>query len=172
MVRLYEKDVTYQERMLLFHNTGSGWMNVSEQAGPAFAKPVAGRGLALGDFDNDGAVDVLAAVNNDAPMLLHNRAARGNHWLGVRLAGRKANRDAIGAAVAWQAGGRKHRRVKVGGGSFLSSHDPRMVLGLGQASRIDSLEVHWPQPGGDVERFHDLPIDRYVTIVEGAGKWS
>jgi hypothetical protein len=62
--------------------------------------------------------------------------------------------------------------VKVGGGSFLSSHDPRVVLGVGQATKIDSLEVHWPQPGGGVERFRDLPIDRYITIVEGVGKWS
>jgi len=172
MVGVYQKDVSYRERMLLFRNTGKAWENVSDRGGTVFARPIAGRGLAVGDFDNDGAVDVLSAVNDAAPILLHNRAARENHWLGVRLVGRKANRDAIGAVVAWESGGRKHRRVKIGGGSFLSSHDPRMVLGVGQASKIDSLEVHWPQPGGGVERFRDLPIDRYITIVEGTGKWS
>jgi hypothetical protein len=62
--------------------------------------------------------------------------------------------------------------MKVGGGSFLSSHDPRIVLGLGQHSKIDWLEVKWPQPGGGVERFTELPLDRYVTIIEGTGKWK
>jgi hypothetical protein len=137
-----------------------------------FQRGIAGRGLALGDFDNDGAVDVLVTVNDGPPILLRNNLGRRNHWLGVRLIGRKANVDAIGATVGYQVGDLKRRRVKVGGGSFLSSHDPRMVLGLGQAAKIDWLEVRWPQPGGGVERFHDLPIDRYVTITEGRGNWK
>ena len=62
--------------------------------------------------------------------------------------------------------------MKVGGGSFLSSHDPRLVLGLGNRTRIDWLEVNWPQPGGTIERFSNLPTDRYVTIVEGTGRWK
>ncbi len=62
--------------------------------------------------------------------------------------------------------------MKVGGGSYLSSHDPRMVLGIGKRTKIDWLEVKWPQPSGQVERFTDLPIDRYITIVEGEGKWK
>jgi hypothetical protein len=66
----------------------------------------------------------------------------------------------------------KRNRTKVGGGSFLSSHDPRVVLGIGRRTKIDSLEVTWPQPSGKVERFTDLPLNRYITIVEGAGKWS
>jgi len=172
MVGVYQKDVSYRERMLLFRNSGGAWSDVSAQAGEAFARPMAGRGLALGDFNNDGALDVLSAVNDGAPVLLRNNAARGQHWLGLRLVGRKANRDAVGALVSWQAGGAKHHRAKVGGGSFMSSHDPRVVLGLGSAAKIDSLEVHWPQPGVAVERFTDLPVDRYITIVEGTGKWS
>jgi hypothetical protein len=66
----------------------------------------------------------------------------------------------------------KRNRMKVGGGSFLSSHDPRVVLGIGQRSKIDLLEVKWPQPSGAVERFTDLPIDRYITIIECKGKWE
>jgi len=65
----------------------------------------------------------------------------------------------------------KRSRMKVGGGSFLSSHDPRMVLGIGKRTKIDWLEIKWPLPGG-VERITDLPIDRYITIVEGKGAWS
>jgi hypothetical protein len=172
MVKVYDPASSYRESMLLFQNTGKQWSNVSARGGAIFHREIAGRGLALGDFDNDGAVDVLVAINDDAPVLLRNRTARQNHWLGVRLEGRKANRDAIGAVVTYQSGDWKRRRVKVGGGSFLSSHDPRMVLGLGNRNRIDSLQVQWPQPGGGTEHFRDLPIDRYITIVEGEGKWK
>jgi len=95
-----------------------------------------------------------------------------NNWLGVHLVGRKCNIDAVGAWVSYQAGDLKRSRMKVGGGSFLSAHDPRIVLGIGQRPKIDSLEVKWPLPSGAVERFTDLPLNRYITIVEGAGKWK
>jgi len=162
--------VKYLEPMLLFRNTGSGLTNVSAQSGPIFSRPLAARGMALGDFDNDGAVDVLVAINNGAPVLLRNNAARQNHWLGVQLVGKKANRDATGARVTYQAGDLKRTRTKVGGGSYLSSHDPRVVLGLGKREKIDWLEVQWPMPSGVTERFTDLPVDRYITITEGQGK--
>ena len=128
---------------------------------------MSGRGLALGDFDNDGAVDVLISNNNEAPVLLRNNAGAQNHWLGLKLIGKKANIDAIGARVSYQAGDMKRSRMKVGGGSYLSSHDPRIVLGLGQASKVDWLEVKWPQPSGVTQRFTNLPINRYVTLREG-----
>jgi hypothetical protein len=128
--------------------------------------------MAIGDFNNDGAVDVLISVNDGAPVLLRNNNVGKNHWLGVRLIGKKSNPDAIGARITYQAGDLKRSRMKVGGGSFLSSHDPRIVLGTGKQSTIAWLEVRWPQPGGAVERFTDLPIDRYITIVEGTGKWK
>src|SRR5215469_10363102 len=167
---LSHRQVGYREPLLLFHNSGKAWTNVSAQSGPLFAKPFSARGLAIGDFNNDGAIDVLISVNDDAPLLLHNRAGRENHWLGIRLVGRKANPDAIGARLTYQAGDLKRSRMKTGGGSYLSYHDPRMVLGIGTRSRLDWLEVRWPQPSGKVERFTDLPIDRYITIVEGEGK--
>jgi len=128
--------------------------------------------MAIGDFDNDGAVDVLIAVNGGPPILLRNQAAKQSHWLGVRLIGKKSNPDAIGARITYQAGDLKRSHLKVGGGSYLSSHDPRTVLGLGARKKIDWLEVKWPLPSGAVERFTDLPMDRYITIVEGAGKWK
>jgi hypothetical protein len=127
------------------------------------------RGLAIGDFDNDGAVDVLISVNDSAPLLLRNTAAKDNHWLGLKLVGTKSNRDAVGARVTYQAGDLKRSRMKVGGGSYLSSHDPRIVLGFGKRTKIDWLEIKWPLPSGAVEKFTDLPIDRYITIVEGQG---
>lgn len=165
-------DLEYLQPMLLFEQTSGKWRNASNDAGPAFAQPIAGRGLALGDFDNDGSVDVLVTENNGAPLLLKNLAGGQNHWLGVRLIGTKSNIDAIGAKVRWQSGDLKRHRTKVGGGSYLSSHDPRMVLGLGPRRTIDWLEVEWPQPGGTTQRFKNLPVDRYITIVEGQPNWK
>jgi hypothetical protein len=161
--------VKYREPLLLFHNTGRAWENVSGAAGPAFAQNLAARGMAVGDFNNDGAVDVLIAVNGGPPMLLKNVAAGQNHWLGVKLVGKKTNPDAIGAKITWQAGNLKRSRLKIGGGSYLSSHDPREVLGLEKHTKVEKLEIQWPQPSGRVEIFTELPIDRYITIVEGAG---
>jgi enediyne biosynthesis protein E4 len=166
----HSSHVMYKEPLLLFHNNGRGGLeNVSAAAGPAFLQSFAARGMAVGDFNNDGGVDVLVAVNGGAPVLLKNVAAAENHWLGIRLVGKKANPDGIGARITWQAGDLKRSRLKVGGGSYLSSHDPREVLGIGKHTRIDKLEIRWPQPSGRVETFTELPIDRYVTIVEGVG---
>jgi enediyne biosynthesis protein E4 len=145
---------------------------VSRQSGPVFAKSFSGRGLALGDFNNDGAVDVLISVNDGAPLLLRNNIGRENHWLGVRLVGKKSNPDAVGARLTYQAGELKRSRVKVGVGGYLSCHDPRVVLGIGKRKKIDWLEVKWPLPGGSIELFTELPIDRYITLVEGTGKWK
>ncbi len=83
--------------------------------------------------------------------------------------GQKSNPDAIGAKIIWQSGDLKRSRLKVGGGSYLSSHDPREVLGIGARTKVDRLEIHWPQPSGRVETFADLPVNRYITIVEGLG---
>jgi hypothetical protein len=165
-------NVKYREPLLLFHNSGKGLKNVSPQSGPLFSRPMPARGLAIGDFDNDGAVDVLISNNNEAPALLRNNVGSRNHWLGVKLVGKKANTDAIGARVSYQAGEINRSRMKVGGGSYLSSHDPRMVLGIGHRTKIDWLEIDWPQPSGLKQRVSDLPLDRYITIREGQAKWE
>jgi len=172
LVESLHPGVTYREPPILLHNTGRGFQNVSQQSGPIFSTPVSARGMAIGDFDNDGSVDVLIAVNDGPPLLLRNQAGTQNHWLGLNLVGKKSNPDAIGARVTYQAGDLKCTHMKVGGGSYLSSHDPRMVLGLGLHKKVDWLEVKWPQPSGRVERFTDLPIDRYITVVEGQEKWK
>src|SRR3954469_3351923 len=168
MIDQYSAQVRYKEPLLLFHQDSDGKLhNVSAEAGPAFQKFFPARGLAVDDYDNDGAVDVLVCNNGGAPVLLKNRSAAGNNWLGIKLEGVTCNRDAIGARISWTAGGKKYSRLKNNGGSYLSSHDPREVLGIGKAEKIDALEVHWPGPSKRVDRLTELPINRYIHIVEG-----
>ena len=172
LIQQVHKDVTYKEPLLLFHGNGKVLEDVSAQSGPVFSRPMAARGLAIGDFNNDGAIDVLVSCNDEPPLLLKNTVGTENHWLGIKLVGKKANIDAIGAVVTFQSGDLKRRIMKVGGGSYLSSHDPRVVLGIGKRTKIDWIEIKWPQPSTLVQRLTDLPIDRYITIHEGAPKWE
>jgi hypothetical protein len=154
VIALRAPEVRYAQPLLLFQHDGRRLRNVSAQAGPAFAKTFAARGLATGDFDNDGRVDALVGCNGGPPLLLRNTTR---------------NRDAVGARITWSAGGVRRSRLKNGGGSYLSSHDPREVLGLGRATSLDWLEIKWPLPSGRTERLSSLPVDRYVTVVEGKG---
>jgi hypothetical protein len=165
-----EPRVKYREPLLLFRQEQGQFHNVSFQAGPVFARDYAARGLATGDFNNDGRVDVLVGVNGGSPLLLQNNASRDNNWIGLRLRGVKSNRDAIGARISWQAGALKGQRMKTGGGSYLSAHDPREILGLGKAQNVDWVEVHWPRPSTRVDRFRGFKTGRYVTLVEGEGE--
>jgi predicted NUDIX family NTP pyrophosphohydrolase len=169
MVENYSAQVKYKEPLLLFHNTGGKLTNVSNHAGPAFSQSYPARGLAVGDFNNDGRVDVLISNNGEAPLLLKNDAGRDAHWVGLKLQGVNCTRDAIGARITWSYGDVKRSRLKTSGGSYLSSHDPREVLGLGTNVKLNWIEIQWPQPSGRVERFTDLAIDRYHTVIEGKG---
>jgi hypothetical protein len=170
MIDDYSMQVKYKEPLLLFHQGEDRRLhNVSEQAGAAFKKFFPARGLAVGDYDNDGALDVIMGNNGGAPLLLNNRAAKGNNWLGIKLEGVRCNRDGIGAKIYWTAGGRRRFRLKNNGGSYLSSHDPREVLGIGTARKIDALEIHWPAPSKQIDKISTLPVDRYVRLIEGKG---
>ena len=170
MIESYSQQVRYKEPLVLFHHDGKKLSNVSAQAGPVFQKMFPARGLAIGDYDNDGRVDVLIGNNGAAPVLLKNHAGAGNHWLGLKLQGTTCNRDAIGATITWSVGGRIGSRYKTSGGSYLSSHDMREVVGLGPAAKVDWVEIKWPLPSTRVERLTEVPIDRYVTVVEGKGR--
>jgi hypothetical protein len=170
MIDMYSQQVKYREPLLLFHQERGLLHDVSSQAGPVFQRSLAARGLAVGDFTNDGRLDVLIGVNGGAPVLLKNNAGQGNHWVGLKLEGTRANRDAVGSRITWSAGGVRRSRLKTSGGSYLSAHDPREVLGLGTAPRADWVEIRWPAPSSRVERFTDLPVDRYVTVKEGSGR--
>jgi enediyne biosynthesis protein E4 len=169
-IEVHSTEVKYYEPMLLFRWNGKRFEDVSASSGPVFSQPYASRGMAVGDFNNDGALDVLVGINNGAPLLLKNNAGRRNHWLGIKLVPKQSNPDGIGASITWQAGDLKRSVYKTGGGSYLAAHDPRVVLGLGARPRIDWVQVKWPLPSGRVERFTDLTIDQYTNLVEGQGK--
>jgi enediyne biosynthesis protein E4 len=173
MIEQYSQQVKYKEPLLLFHHEGKNLRNLSPaEAGPVFTKGFPARGLAVGDFNNDGRLDVLVANNGEAPLLLENKAGQGNNWIGLRLEGKTCNRDAVGARISWQVAGappKKFARLKNNGGSYLSSHDMREVLGLGPQGKLDWVEVRWPKPSTRVERFTGLEAGRYHTIGEGSG---
>jgi hypothetical protein len=166
MIDSYSPQVRYKEPLLLFHNDGKRLNTVGQAAGPVFQKDFTARGLAVGDYDNDGLPDIVIGNNGAAPVLLRNNTAQDNHWLGVRLVCKTANRDAIGARLTWSAGGVSRSRLKNNGGSYLSSHDPREIIGIGKATKLDWLEIKWPAPSKNVERLTNLPIDKYITITE------
>jgi hypothetical protein len=168
MIEKYSQQVKYKEPLLLFRQEGGKLRNVSAEAGPAFSGAYPARGLAVGDYTNDGRLDVLIGNNGGAPLLLRNNAGQGNHWVGLKLEGKTCNRDAIGARLTWSAGGVKYSRLKNNGGSYLSSHDPREVIGLGRATKLDWLEIRWPMPSTRVDRLTGLPIDKYTLVTEGS----
>jgi enediyne biosynthesis protein E4 len=170
MIGNYSQQVTYKEPLLLFHQGPDGKLhNVSAQAGTAFQRSFAARGLTVGDYNNDGALDVFIANNGGPPVLLKNNGAKGNNWVGLKLEGAKCNRDAIGAKIYWTVGGKRRYRLKNSGGSYLSSHDPREVLGIGKAEKIDSIEIHWPAPSTQVDKIVNPPTNTYLKVAEGKG---
>jgi len=168
MVDMRAVNVRYREPLLMFRNTDRSFQNVSAQSGAVFGKDLPARGLTVGDYDNDGDLDVIIGNNGEAPMLLRNEGGNRNNWLGLNLITTRSAPGAAGAIITWEAGGMKRSRLKTSGGSYLASHDPREILGLGSAAKIESLEVRWPS--GKVQRFSELPLNAYVTIVEGEAR--
>ncbi|HZN12172.1 MAG TPA: CRTAC1 family protein, partial [Blastocatellia bacterium] len=167
MVEVQASRVKYREPLLVFENVGGAYKNVSAQSGAIFARDFPARGMAVGDMDNDGDLDVVISNNGEAPVLLRNEGGSRNRWLGLQLVATKSNAGAVGAVITWQAGGARRRRLKTSGGSYLASHDPREVLGLGRAAKVESLEIRWPS--GKVDKLADLPAGQYVKVVEGEG---
>ena len=123
--------------------------------------------MAVGDFDNDGDLDVLISNNGEAPILLRNDGGNRNNWVGLQLVATKSNPGAVGAVISWQVGARKFSRLKTAGGSYLASHDPREILGAGANGKIESIEIRWPS--GKFDRLTNVPMNVYVTVVEGEG---
>jgi hypothetical protein len=155
---------------MLFHNlAGKNFEPVPAVEGSGLAVVIAGRGMASGDLFNDGKLDAVINVMDGHPILLRNVSPDKNHWLELKLVGGpKSPRDAVGATVYVTANGMKQRGDVLSGGSYLSSNDLRPHFGLGQATAVDAIEIHWPS--GKVEHFTVPGVDRIVTLTEGAGK--
>ena len=160
----------YQQRNQLLRNLGDGrFEDVTARAGAAFDLSAISRGAAFGDIDNDGDGDVLVANADGRPRLLVNSIGARNHWLGLRLVGRDAPRDMVGARVAIIRGDgvTLWRRARADG-SYASANDPRVLAGLGSSDTAPRVRVLWPS--GRVEEWTDLPVDRYTTLAEGGGQ--
>ncbi len=159
---------SFKEPRFLYWNQGNGhFKDLSKIAGPGLTEPLSGRGLAIADLFNDGRLEALVNNLSDRPMLLVNEARNANHWLGLRLVGTVSNRSAIGARVTLRSARRTWVDEVRSGSSYSSSSDLRLHFGLGGETRVDSVEVRWPN--GLQERFPPGPIDRIETLVEGQG---
>ena len=157
--------VPYAMPAQLFLGDESGRLHdVTAQAGTPWTVPRIARGLAQGDLDNDGKVDLLFVVMGEPVAFFHNQGPAG-HFITLGLEGTRSNRDAIGARVTITSGGRRQVAQRFGGGSFLSSSDPRLHFGLGKATRVESIEVRWPS--GRVDHFKDLAGDTAYHLREG-----
>jgi enediyne biosynthesis protein E4 len=145
---------------------GGRLTEVTSQAGPPFQELNVGRGLAVGDLDNDGLLDAVMVAQNGPLVYLHNRTepARGRS-VTLRLEGRKSNRDGVGAVVTLSQGGRTQVRQRLGGGSYQSASDPKIHFGLGSRERVESVEVRWPL--GQIDRYQDLAAGACYLLREG-----
>lgn len=167
-VHLYNAEVYYAEPKLMFRNTGRGvFEDVSDRLGPDFRLPRVSRGAAVGDFDNDGDLDILVNHCGEPPQLLRNDGGNTNHWLEILLMGTRSNRDGVGARVKVSAGEVVVYDQRKGGMSYQSAQDPRLHFGLGQNANVDAVEILWPS--GMVTKLSNLKGDQIIAIKEGEG---
>jgi len=161
----HPQNSTLCQRPVLLQNLGKGrFEEITSRGGRYFQTDHLGRGLALGDIDNDGRIDIVVSHLNEPVVLLRNESKSETHWLGVELA-RSMNRDLAGAKITVEVAGRRATRFAMGGGSYLSAGDPRHVFGLGPAKTFDRITVVWPS--GHEQQWEGLTIDHYWQLIEG-----
>lgn len=156
-----------RQKPLLFENrNGRRFVNVAPQTGGYMTAPHMGRGVAEGDIDGDGDLDLAVSHTNEPAALLSNESKSEHHWLSLRLIGRQSNRDAVGAVVRVQTGDGEQVRQLTGGASYASSSDPRLFFGLGKSSRVKKVTVRWPS--GTVQNMRDIAANRVLRVHEPA----
>jgi hypothetical protein len=167
-IERYHGGITYAEPKLMFRNMGNGvFANISDQLGPDFQAPTVSRGAAVGDFDNDGDLDILLNNCGGPPQLLRNDGGNANRWLEILLIGTRSNRDGVGARVKLVAGDLTLYDQRKGGMSYQSAQDPRLHFGLGSRTKVDRIEIRWPS--GSVTQLTDIASGQILAIQEGAG---
>jgi enediyne biosynthesis protein E4 len=170
-IHLLHDAVTAAERPFLVENQAKGkFEEVGQQHGEIFSRHFTGRGLAMGDFDNDGDEDFVLVQNGRAPVLLRNDGGNRNAWIGFELEGKASGRDAIGALVTVTAAARIQVGERIGGSSYCSSSDSRLLFGLGKTEQVDKVEVRWPT--GVVSTLEHVQARKYYRVEEpSSGKW-
>ncbi len=163
-IQLQFPQLRYKEPMLLIRNTGKRFVDVSSQSGAVFQQAWAGRGMAVGDLDNDGRVDAVVTTNDGPAYVLHNETATGNHWLTLSLVGHRSNRDAIGAEVHVTTSTGTQMLTVSTAGSYLSSNDKRAYFGLGKDAVASKVEIRWPS--GIKQTLTDVKGDRIMQVDE------
>lgn len=168
-IAIYHSGVTYAEVKKLYRNVGAGqFVDVSDTQPESFLEPRVGRGLAVGDYDNDGFPDLLINNNGELGQLFRNSAENGNTWLGVRLAGSPSSRDGAGAKIRLSAGSLVSHAQAIGGRSYCSAQDLRFLFGLGKSATVERLEVAWLS--GKRQVFKALPGNRYLLLAESTSR--
>jgi hypothetical protein len=152
--------------MLVAHNNGRGFTEVSADSGDVFLQNWVGRGLAIGDLDNDGRVDAVVTVNDGPAHILQNETQTENGWLTLKLVGHKSNRDAIGAEVRVNSSAGLQLITVTTSGSYLSSSDKRVHIGLGRNTTAANIEIRWPS--GIVQTLRDVRANQVLQVDEPA----
>jgi enediyne biosynthesis protein E4 len=160
-------DLRYREPMLLLRNTGKGFVDVSKESGDVFSQAWVGRGLAIGDMDNDGRIDAVVTTNDGPAYILRNETPTKNHWLTLKLVGHKSNRDAIGAEVKLTTSRGIQLETVTTASSYLSSGDKRVHFGLGADALAQRIEIRWPS--GVLQTMTNVVADRILQIDESEG---
>ena len=163
-IELVNPQLRYREPLLLASNTGHGFADVSAESGAVFHDAWAARGLATGDIDNDGRIDVVVTTNDGAAHVLRNETKGGQHWLTLTLVGHKSNRDGIGAVVKITTAKGTQFATVTTASSYLSSSDKRVHFGLGPATVVQAVEIRWPS--GVVQRLKDVHADQFMKVEE------
>ena len=164
-IELTAPTLRYREHLLLAHNDhGKGFTDVSSDSGEVFQQNWVGRGLAIGDIDNDGRLDAVVTTNDGPAYVLHNGILTNNHWLLLKLVGHKSNRDAIGAQVKIVTGDGPQYAMVTTAGSYLSSGDKRVHFGLGKQTQVSTIEIRWPS--GITQMLKDVRADQILQIDE------
>ncbi len=162
---------TIGQRNQLFRNSGDGsFLDVSVRAGYGLRHRDSSRGVTMGDYDNDGDIDIFVVNNNTYASLLKNEGGNRGNWLNIKLRGTRSNRDGIGARVKVTTGTLCQTKEVRSGSGYLSQSDMRLNFGLGALASADNVEIKWPS--GIVESFKDVETNRFITIIEGESKFS